>query len=150
MLAWTIYISYLGVLVLMLLPKDNPSAARKVALLAAVAGFVVALAGFVRFEAGATVPVADLAWVPSLGIRFHLAADGISLTLVLLTGLAAVAGGISEALVTTAVGLFVAVPAVWVYNYFIGKVESFDVEMDNSSSELIDYFIKRTSLRGKK
>jgi biopolymer transport protein ExbB/biopolymer transport protein TolQ len=66
------------------------------------------------------------------------------------TGLAAVAGGISEALVTTAVGLFVAVPAVWVYNYFIGKIESFDVEMDNSSSELIDYFIKRSSMRGKK
>ena len=66
------------------------------------------------------------------------------------TGLAAVAGGISEALVTTAVGLFVAIPAVWVYNYFIGKIESFDVEMDNSSSELIDYFIKRSSMRGKK
>jgi len=65
------------------------------------------------------------------------------------TGLAAVAGGISEALVTTAVGLFVAVPAVWAYNYFAGKIESFDVEMDNSSSELIDYFIKR-SARGKK
>jgi biopolymer transport protein ExbB/biopolymer transport protein TolQ len=65
------------------------------------------------------------------------------------TGLAAVAGGISEALVTTAVGLFVAIPAVWVYNYFTGKIESFDVEMDNSSSELIDYFIKRSS-RGKK
>jgi len=65
------------------------------------------------------------------------------------TGLGAVAGGISEALVTTAFGLFVAIPAVWIYNYFISKIESFDVEMDNSSSELIDYFIKRTS-RGKK
>ena len=60
------------------------------------------------------------------------------------TGLGAVAGGISEALVTTAIGLFVAIPAVWVYNYFSGKIEAFDVEMDNSSSELIDYFIKRT------
>jgi len=48
------------------------------------------------------------------------------------TGLAAVAGGISEALVTTAFGLFVAIPAVWVYNYFTSKIESFDVEMDNS------------------
>jgi len=65
------------------------------------------------------------------------------------TGLAAVAGGISEALVTTAIGLFVAIPAVWIYNYFTTKIESFDVEMDNSSSELIDYFIKRSS-RGKK
>jgi len=65
------------------------------------------------------------------------------------TGLAAVAGGISEALVTTAIGLFVAIPAVWIYNYFTTKVESFDVEMENSSSELIDYFIKRAQ-RGKK
>ena len=63
-------------------------------------------------------------------------------------GIAAVAGGISEALVTTAIGLFVAIPAVWVYNYFTGKIEAFDVEMDNSSSELIDYFIKRSG-RGK-
>jgi biopolymer transport protein ExbB/biopolymer transport protein TolQ len=59
------------------------------------------------------------------------------------TGLAAVAGGISEALVATAFGLFVAVPAVWMYNYFTTKIESFVVEMDNSSSELLDYFLKR-------
>ena len=59
------------------------------------------------------------------------------------TGLGAVAGGISEALVTTAVGLIAAIPAVWAYNYFSGRLESFDVEMGNSSSELIDYFIKR-------
>ncbi|HEV2176794.1 MAG TPA: MotA/TolQ/ExbB proton channel family protein [Terriglobia bacterium] len=63
------------------------------------------------------------------------------------TGLGAVAGGISEALVTTAIGLFVAIPAVWVYNYFTGKIEAFDVEMDNSSSELIDYFLKRSGRR---
>jgi biopolymer transport protein ExbB/TolQ len=60
------------------------------------------------------------------------------------TGLGAVAGGISEALVTTAVGLFVAIPAVWAFNYFTNRVESFDVEMGNSSSELIDYFLKRS------
>ena len=60
------------------------------------------------------------------------------------TGLGAVAGGISEALVTTAVGLFVAIPAVWAFNYFTNRVEAFDVEMGNSSSELIDYFLKRS------
>lgn len=60
------------------------------------------------------------------------------------TGLGAVAGGISEALVATAIGLFVAIPAVWMYNYFNSKVEGFDVEMDNSSSELVDYFLKKT------
>ncbi|MFQ5817557.1 MAG: MotA/TolQ/ExbB proton channel family protein [Terriglobia bacterium] len=62
-------------------------------------------------------------------------------------GLAAVAGGIAEALVATALGLFVAVPAVWMYNYYSGRIESFDVEMDNSSKELLNYFILR---RGKK
>jgi biopolymer transport protein ExbB len=62
-------------------------------------------------------------------------------------GLASVAGGISEALVTTAVGLFVAIPAVMMFNYFTSKVEAFDVEMDNSSSELIDYFIKKSGRR---
>jgi len=60
------------------------------------------------------------------------------------TGLGAVAGGISEALVTTAIGLFVAIPAVWMFNYFTNKIEAFDVEMGNSSSELIDYFLKRS------
>jgi biopolymer transport protein ExbB/biopolymer transport protein TolQ len=61
------------------------------------------------------------------------------------TGLGAVAGGISEALVATAIGLFVALPAVWMFNYFNSKVEGFDVEMENASSELIDYFIKRNA-----
>jgi biopolymer transport protein ExbB len=65
------------------------------------------------------------------------------------TGLGAVAGGIAEALVTTAIGLFVAIPAVMMYNYLSGRVEAFDVEMDNSSSELIDYFLKRRGLRAK-
>ena len=60
------------------------------------------------------------------------------------TGLSAVAGGISEALIATALGLFVAIPAIWVFNYFNGKMEAFSVEMDNSSSELIDYFLKRS------
>jgi len=61
-------------------------------------------------------------------------------------GIGAVAGGISEALVTTAFGLFVAVPAVWFFNYFVSRIEGLTVEMDNSSSELIDYFIKRRAL----
>jgi biopolymer transport protein ExbB/biopolymer transport protein TolQ len=63
------------------------------------------------------------------------------------SGIGAVAGGISEALVTTAFGLLVAIPAVMTFNYFSGRVESFDVEMDNSSSELVDYFIKQSHKR---
>src|SRR5207244_11772567 len=62
-------------------------------------------------------------------------------------GLASVAGGISEAPVTTAVGLFVALTAVMMFHYFTGKVEAFDVEMDNSSSELVDYFLKKSGGR---
>jgi biopolymer transport protein ExbB len=60
-------------------------------------------------------------------------------------GLGAVSAGISEALVETALGLVVAIPAVWLYNYFTGRLEYFNVEMDNSSSELVDYFIKKTA-----
>jgi biopolymer transport protein ExbB/biopolymer transport protein TolQ len=60
-------------------------------------------------------------------------------------GLGAVSAGISEALVETALGLVVAIPAVWMYNYFSNRLEYFNVEMDNSSSELVDYFIKKTA-----
>jgi biopolymer transport protein ExbB/TolQ len=62
------------------------------------------------------------------------------------TGLSVVAGGISEALVTTALGLTVAIPAVMMFNYFTTKIKAFDVEMDNSSSELVDYFLKRGAM----
>ena len=62
------------------------------------------------------------------------------------TGLKAVSGGISEALVTTALGLFVAIPAVMMFNYFTAKIKAFDIEMHNSSSELVDYFSKRTAV----
>ena len=58
-------------------------------------------------------------------------------------GIAAVSAGIAEALVTTALGLFVAIPAVWMFNIFMNNIERFQVEMSNSAGELIDYFIKR-------
>ena len=61
-------------------------------------------------------------------------------------GIGAVGGAIAEALVTTAGGILVAVPAVWLFNYFTNKVTSFGVEMENSASELVDYFIRQ---RGK-
>ena len=60
-------------------------------------------------------------------------------------GLGAVSAGISEALIETALWMVVAIPAVWLYNYFSGALEYFNVEMDNSSSELVDYFIKKTA-----
>jgi biopolymer transport protein ExbB/biopolymer transport protein TolQ len=58
-------------------------------------------------------------------------------------GIGAVGGAISEALVATALGILVAVPAVWLFNYFTNKVTSFSIEMENSASELVDYFIKQ-------
>ncbi|MFN2441255.1 MAG: MotA/TolQ/ExbB proton channel family protein [Thermoanaerobaculia bacterium] len=57
-------------------------------------------------------------------------------------GIASVSAGIAEALVATAFGLFVAIPAVWAYNYFQGRVDRFTVEMSNSGSEMSIYFLK--------
>jgi biopolymer transport protein ExbB len=57
-------------------------------------------------------------------------------------GLAGIGSGIAEALITTAFGLIVAIPAVWAYNYFTTKVEGLAVEMTYTSKELIDYLIK--------
>ena len=85
MLHWTIYISFIGVVALMLMPRDQARAARIVALLTALGGFAIALDGTLRGAAGMTT-FCEADWVPSLGIHYHLAADGISLTLVLLTG----------------------------------------------------------------
>ncbi len=57
-------------------------------------------------------------------------------------GLTVVAGGIAEALFTTALGLVVAIPAVWMYNYFTNRIHVFGVEMNNSAEELVDYFLQ--------
>lgn len=92
MLAWTIYISFLGALVLMLLPKASAAAARWVALATAVGGLVAGLIGYAQFQPGEILTVTQRAWVPTLGLQYYLAADGVSLTLVLLTGLAALGG----------------------------------------------------------
>ncbi len=93
MLAWTIYITFIGVLVLMLLPRDNARAARIVALLTAIAGCVVAFAGAIQqANPGEVTTIVKASWIPAIGANYYLAADGISLVLVVLTGLAAVSG----------------------------------------------------------
>ena len=61
-------------------------------------------------------------------------------------GLGSVSAGIAEALITTAFGLFVAIPAVWIFNIFTGRVDYFVLEMNNSSSELVDFFIKKQNV----
>src|SRR5271170_7946210 len=92
MLEWTIYISFLGVLVLMLLPKSAVSAARLIALATAAGGLVLGLGGILQHRTGELVTIARVPWVPQVGAEYYLAADGISLALVLLTGIVAVAG----------------------------------------------------------
>ena len=92
MLSLTIYISFIGAIVVAMLPAKPSSMARILALMVAVAGLVVGVMGYVADFGNGLVVLADKAWVPSMGIHFLLAADGISRTLVLLTGLAAVAG----------------------------------------------------------
>jgi NADH-quinone oxidoreductase subunit M len=91
MLAWTVYISFFGVLVL-LLRRLSVRASRLIAMLTATAALGVTIVGFLLQDAGTMVTVTRLPWIPSLGIEYHLAADGISLTLLLLTGIVAVAG----------------------------------------------------------
>jgi len=88
---------------------------------------------------GATAPFVGL-----FGTTFGIINAFSGMALTGSGGIAAISAGIAEALITTAFGLFVAVPAVWAFNYFNGKVEAFNVEMDNSSSELLDYFIKKS------
>jgi len=60
-------------------------------------------------------------------------------------GIGAVSAGIAEALITTGVGIGVAIVGVWMFNYFTSEIEFFGIEMANSGSELIDFFLKRQS-----
>jgi NADH-quinone oxidoreductase subunit M len=92
LLADTIYLSFAGALLQVLLPKGKPSLSRWLALLVAVAGLAIAVVGFIAGMGQGRVVIVDAPWVPSMGIHYLLAADGISRVLVLLTGLAAVAG----------------------------------------------------------
>src|SRR3989475_6163205 len=90
MMAWTIYVTFTGAVVLLFMPRVF---SRWIALLTTVAGFTISLIALFQ------TPIADLAhfttivrvpWVPALGMNYHLAVDGISLTLVLVTGIVAV------------------------------------------------------------
>ena len=93
MLALPIYLSFAGALLLLLLPPGNARLARIIALLTAAAGLAVTLGvAFTWQPVGQVVTLVKVPWIPSLGIEYHLGFDGISLTLVLLTGLAAVSG----------------------------------------------------------
>lgn len=88
MIAWTIYLTFLGALLLLFLPQVF---ARWMALITAVAGFAISLAEFFNSSGVAALrTIVRLPWIPSLGMEFYLAVDGISLTMCLVTGLTAV------------------------------------------------------------
>src|SRR4030095_5305801 len=92
MLAWPVYISFAGAAWVLMLKSDDARSARLVAMLGSLLGFLCALAGAWHYSGGELVTLVDLPWVPQWKILYHLAVDGISITLVILTGLAAVAG----------------------------------------------------------
>src|SRR6266704_6236673 len=89
MIAWTIYITFVGAIVLLVLPRVF---ARWIALVTATAGFAVSLATFFCDDVDLAhfTTIVRVPWVPALGMNYHLALDGISLTLVLVTGIAAI------------------------------------------------------------
>ena len=62
-------------------------------------------------------------------------------------GMSVVSGGIAEALVSTALGIFVAIPAVVAFNLFTGKIETFHVEMNRASSQLVNCLFKIPEIR---
>ena len=78
MLAWTIYLSFAGALLEALLPRDKPALARWFALAIAATGCVLAVLGFAAGMGHGRTVIADLPWVPAMGIRFTLGADGNS------------------------------------------------------------------------
>lgn len=92
MLAWTIYLSFIGAFLVYMLGHGRPSLARALAAMTAVASLLVGVVGVMNLDPGRINTIARSDWIPSLGITYYLAADGISATLVLLTGIAAVAG----------------------------------------------------------
>jgi len=93
LLPWTIYLSLAGAALSLAAGRRSASAARWTALATAAGSWVLTLLAASRFVPGPGLQtLTDLAWIPAMGVRYRLAADGISLTLVVLTGIAATAG----------------------------------------------------------
>ena len=92
MLAWTIYLSFLGALAAWLAGRERIALVRIIALATSLGTLAVALIGSGQIKPGEVNEIVHATWIPSLGISYFLAADGISSTLVILTGIAGVAG----------------------------------------------------------
>src|SRR5437764_15433742 len=89
MIAWTIYITFGGAVLLLFLPRRFAS---WIALITTIAGFGVTLATFFCDDVDLAhfTTIVRVPWFPALGMNYHLALDGISLTLILVTGIAAI------------------------------------------------------------
>ncbi|MGZ4986383.1 MAG: NADH-quinone oxidoreductase subunit M, partial [Chthoniobacterales bacterium] len=85
MIAWTIYLTFVGAIVTLLAPRV---VARWLALLTTIADLTIALVAF--FGSTGSGTIVRIPWVPALGMQFHLAVDGISLTLILVTAITAI------------------------------------------------------------
>src|SRR6266852_1069213 len=89
MIAWTIYVTFAGAVALLFLPRVL---SRWIALATTIAGFAISLATFFCDDVDLAhfTTIVRVPWVPMLGMNYHLAVDGISLTMALVTGIAAV------------------------------------------------------------
>ena len=65
-------------------------------------------------------------------------------------GMEAISAGVAEALITTAVGLIVAIPAVWLYNYFSARLDTLFSELAYAGREMVDWMMTREATRGLK
>src|SRR5687767_1205565 len=92
MLAWTIYLSFLGAVAAWAVGRERVALVRMIALATSLGTLALALFGSAQIEPGEVNEIVHATWIPSLGISYFLAADGISSTLVILTGIAGVAG----------------------------------------------------------
>jgi NADH-quinone oxidoreductase subunit M len=90
--AWAIYVSFIGAIAITISPGRSPLTARITALVTTLLGLGIAIAAMIQNGSGQLVTITRKPWIPTLGIEYHLAADGISLVMILLTGIAAVAG----------------------------------------------------------
>jgi NADH-quinone oxidoreductase subunit M len=99
---WTIYVTFLGAGLILLLPRDSKNLIRWIALLTGVAGLAIGLAGYCEYnssfaglikeQGSGFVHLINLPWIPALGVNYHLAVDGINYPLIILNGFVCVTG----------------------------------------------------------
>ena len=87
-----IYLTFAGAGLVMLLPREAKNLIRWTALLTGVVGLLIGLWGCVTYTGPGFVHLVDVPWIPSLGVHYHLAVDGLNLPLVLLNGIVCVTG----------------------------------------------------------